>query len=266
MLFASSIAEMCYVLWLSPSRGVGSVPTHCSKCRDHTLALCLQGHDKYPRSKLDSVAIIRAVTSQLLEPVLSAGDHVTAFRVTWRMSGEQLDAAWRTIITLRERLDAAVLRAPGVQFFVSSISGVYTKGPKGFTPTDIFPAINYWMVSDGCQDNDPVMTLMSLQRVVPDAAVKQIHVSRRRTASELVLLRAPLLVVFKDHNSRYIRRRIVASIEQLRLSPTAALQTPVKLVVASDGRYTARMRTACAAFKRVGLRVTYQIEDGDVTS
>ena len=218
---------------------------------------------KYPKRQLTGEAIRGGAVKQLLAPVLELGDRVYAFRVAWRLNGAPLRAAWRTIVQLRELCDNVMRGAESVAFFVSSISGVYTTPSERSGATkDVYPAVSYWMVSDGRATpfDDRQMT-QTLLRVVPSADIKRI-VGKR---NEQEALSGPLFVVLKDHNSGYIHRRIAESRHQLSLPARSTADSyPVRLV-AVQARYARHLATARRTLAAVGLWVCLKTDHGTGT-
>ena len=104
---------------------------------------------RYPRHSLEGQALKEALRREIVTPVIARCDQVLAFRVVWRETDETaLDAAWDAVALQRRKCDAVVRAHPDTEFFVSSITGIFTKGAvKGFKPRSIFPAVSYWMVT-----------------------------------------------------------------------------------------------------------------------
>ena len=119
---------------------------------------------RYPPHSLEGTALKDALTQQLVMPVVANGDRVLAFRVIWRETDEaMLQAAWDAIALQHRKCDAVVRAHPNVVLFVSSITGVFTKGAsKGFKPSSIYPAVSYWMVTTpGLEDGVFQSTIIS---------------------------------------------------------------------------------------------------------
>ena len=235
----------------------------------------LQSQAGLPRSYLVGKAVKRAVNSCLLQHALSNGERVLAFRVAWRPDGELLDAAWRTVVERRRLCDAIVARERDIQFFVSSITGVYTRRSDGAAPERVFPAINYWVSVDGSVgwQADTHLTNRIASEVRRSAGleaseVKPISVRHRRPSSAAgCTLEPALLVVFKDHNCRFIHNRIDDSLQHLGLAGDSALRNAVKMVVVNRQRYAQYLLDTRRIFASVGLHVAVEVADDgrDVT-
>ena len=180
----------------------------------------LQGASRYPLNNLQCPVLKASLSRDLVTPVVCRGDLARAFRVVWRETADgSLETACNTIALQRRKCDAVVRTHPNVELFVSSITGLFTKGSsKGFKPRAVFPAISYWMVTapegdDGVDSRAEVM--QRLREVCARAEIKPITAQRRPLLDVVADISAPLYVVLKDHNSGYIRRRLDHSLNMI---------------------------------------------------
>lgn len=203
-----------------------------------------------------------ALSRELVTPVVCRGDLARAFRIVWRETGDSLRDAWESIALQRQRCDAIVSAQANVEFYVSSITGVFTKGSsKGFTPRAVFPAISYWMVSTPDLDIGDVraQVMRRLRDVSARAQFKPITAQRRVATDTVTDLSAPLYVVLKDHNSGYIRRRLEHSMNIL--DDVSEAHAPSRIVVMPNSKYLDHLTNAVPTLLEASLCTDFHIED-----
>ncbi|KAK2175461.1 hypothetical protein NP493_730g01023 [Ridgeia piscesae] len=199
---------------------------------------------QYPKHNLSSRSLKTALVDLLVRPhVFALGHRVLAFRVLWRVPDDDLAAAWRGIVGSRRRSDDIIRRtglaSGNVSFFVSAVTGVFTKGKGsikyGEGPRTVYPAISYWVVIGGESESDDTVTeqelFHQLSHANPTAIIKYIVTAQTempRTAPlSLDALAAPLFVTLKDHKNEFTQRKVQMSAQHLCLTDTAI----AKLVV-----------------------------------
>ena len=247
------------------SRWVSHIPCSIlSANRAISSACLLQGASRYPLNNLQCTVLKTALSRDLVTPVVCRGDLARAFRVVWReASYDSLEAAWHTIALQRRKCDAVVRAHPGVEFFVSSITGMFTKGSsKGYKPRAVFPAISYWMVTspDGDDGGDSRAEVMCrLREVCARVEIKPITAQRRPVPDSVADISAPLYVVLKDHNSGYIRRRLEHSFNMLGDAIDA--HSPSRIVALSGSRYCDHLTSVLSTLLAVHLCTDFYIGD-----
>ena len=206
-----------------------------------------------------------SLSRDLVTPVVCRGDLVQAFRVVWRETADDsLETAWHTIALQRRKCDAVVRAHPNVEFFVSSITGMFTKGSsKGFKPRAVFPAISYWMVTtpddDDGGDSRVQEVMHRLRKIFARAEIKPITAQRRPLPDAVADISAPLYVVLKDHNSGYIRRRLDHSLNLL--DDASEAHAPSRIVAPSDSSYCDHLTSVIPTLLAVHLCTDFYIGD-----
>ena len=221
-----------------------------------------QSSSRYPLNNLQCPMLKEALSRELVTPVVRRGDVTRTFRIIWREMGDSLMAAWDSIALQRRRCDAVVRALPNVEFYVSSITGVFTKGSwKGFKPSAIFPAISYWMVTTPDVDIGDVraQVMRRLQDVNARAQFKPITAQRRLPSDTVADLSAPLYVVLKDHNSGYIHRRLEHSLNVL--SDISEAHAPSRIVVLPNSKYRNHLTNAVSTLLHAGLCTDFHIAE-----
>ncbi|KAI0239087.1 hypothetical protein LSAT2_010152 [Lamellibrachia satsuma] len=201
---------------------------------------------QYPQHKMSSRSLKNALVAMLVRPhVFARGRRVMAFRVLWRVHGDELEAAWRDIVGFRRRSDDILRRhgASNVSFFVSAVTGVFTKGKGsikyGEGPGAVYPAVSYWVVLSSMSDSDAAATEQNLFWLLGDAnplaSVKHIVTVRAdksgNNVQSLETMAAPLFVTLKDHRDSFTQRKVEASARHLGLSDTVIAKLVVVDVV-----------------------------------
>ena len=219
---------------------------------------------------MSSRAMKDALVNQLVRPhVFEASRRVLAFRVLWRVHEDDLEAAWLDVVDSRRRSDEILRRraqtAGDVSFFVSAVTGVFTKGrgsiKHGMPPGEIYPAISYWVVLGSESESDAVVTEQSLFRDIgeanPTASIKYI-VTVRAAPLSLEAMAAPLFVTLKDHKDGFTQRKVQQSARHLGLSDTAI----AKLVV-GDIRCGLQLLNSHACLCERNLVLEFDMEPPD---
>ena len=221
-----------------------------------------QGSGNYPENNLQGANLKEALCREIVLPVVANGDQILAFRVVWRETETSREAAWESIVQQRRRCDAVVRAHHGVEFFVSSITGVFTKGnAKGLKPGAIFPAVSYWMVTVSGVDDD-MMCLQVKSRmcsVYPHVNIKAIKTLASRSSDVVTCFSGSLYVVLKDHRSSYIRRRVDRSLDSLGDDTEAV--APSRIAVLANSKYRDHVMNAAPTLKRSGLRADFIVDD-----
>jgi len=234
----------------------------------------LQGSARYPVNILCGTAIKHAISTFLVTPVRTCGDHVLAFRVVWRLSEDRLPRVWDDIVRQRRLCDEVVSRVPALQMFVSCISGVYTKAVGGGlthtggldTTRPVYPAVSYWTVFEDADQSRYHMLLNRLTEACPLAEVKLIKSQARRMSETMFTDSGPLFVTLKDQNGGFV----IQKINRCLLASGAAVSTPhppnAKVVVLSDSKYLQTLPASVDALKTAGLSIDLDVHEGEQTT
>ena len=145
-----------------------------------------------------------ALLSHVVAPIVLHNELITsAYRVTWRVSENLIDEAWAKIHDHRQRCDAAISGVPGVCFFVSAITGVFSKPTrKCQTPKAIYPAISYWLVSNRECELDKREIVECFEIATFGAEVKRVEGRFGRTPHGVTEEKsAGLFITVKDYPS-----------------------------------------------------------------
>ena len=256
-------------------------PTHRREaCQSHDVLFpSLQPAltSAYPQHKMASRAIKYALVDRLVRPhVFALGRRVLAFRVLWRVLGDEVEAAWRAIVGSRRRSDDIVRRtglaSGNVSFFVSAVTGVFTKGKgsikHGERPGTIYPAISYWVVLGSASDSDAASAELELFQQLgeanPSARIKYIVTVRAdkqggASLQSLDAMAAPLFVTLKDHRDSFTQRKVLRSARNLGVEDTAI----AKLVVVDAVNCGQRLYEACAGFWEQKLQLEFDMSQSD---
>ena len=232
---------------------------------------------QYPKHNFSSRALKNALVDLLVRPhVFSLARRVVAFRIMWRVQTEELDAAWRDIVGFRRRSDDIVRRhgKGDVSFFVSAVTGVFTKGrgsiKYGERPRTVYPAISYWVVLGGDRARDDAaerVLFRHLGSANPTASMKYITTvqssdSQVTESMSLDALAAPLFVSLKDHSNNFTHRKVQESAQHLGLEDTVV----AKMVVVDVPGCGRQLHGVCAALLAQKLQVecdvSLPLEDG----
>ena len=228
----------------------------------------LQGNIKYPVSKLKGTAIKTTVSTRLVDPVCASGDQAVSFRVVWRVNTDLLAGAWDSIVAQRQRCDRIVAQTSALQMFVSSITGVFSKGAVTTPGTrPVYPAVSYWAVFDGTigVGYDELSTRISI--ACPFVEVKPIKSQLRRQPDAMVSADCePLFIALKDHNSRFVIQKIACSLVAMGADCTVTSHPPnAKLVVMSRSRYMRQLPAAIEVLNASGLYIVLEVyEESEV--
>ena len=221
----------------------------------NTSILFLQARFRYPQKILTGNAIKRALATLLVAPVHAFDDHVYAIRVVWRRLDDcGLAHAWDSIVSQRRLCDGIVSRSPSLHLFVSCISGLFTNACRaghGPTTRPVYPAVSYWVVFDRATDIGLSAIDLSrrLKRACPSAEVKDVKSSANRDEyKSLAADCGTLFVALKDHNSRFLRRKIFPS-----------ERANAKLAVAASSKYMQQMMQSVLSLKAAGLVIDEEV-------
>ena len=227
-----------------------------------------QGACRYPHNNLQCPFLKEALTREFVTPVIQHGDQPFAFRVVWRQTDDEpLEAAWDAIAIQRQRCDAVLRAQPNVEFFVSAVTGVFTKSAtKGIKPRAVLPAVSYWVVMVPCANSHddnalPWRLTSQLHGVCADAECKAITVQTRRSSSSegAANISAPLYVALKDHRSRFIKRRVDRSLRMLGDDNEA--RAPSRVVVLPHSKYREHIMNAKQVLRCVNLCADFFVAD-----
>ena len=220
---------------------------------------------------MSSRAMKDALVNLLVRPhVFESSRRVLAFRVLWRVHEDDLEAAWLDIVGCRRRSDEILRRrartAGDVSFFVSAVTGVFTKGrgsiKHGAPPGEIYPAISYWVVLGSESESGAVETEQSLFRDIgaanPTASIKYI-VTVRAAPLSLEAMAAPLFVTMKDHKDGFTQRKVQQSARHLGLGDTSI----AKLVVGDIAGCGLQLLDSCACLRERNLVLEFDMESAD---
>ena len=252
-----------------------ATPVDRSKHADDDASFRSLQFCQYPKHNLSSRALKNALVELLVRPhVFSLERRVLAFRIMWRVQAEELEAAWRGIVGYRRRSDDIVRRCrsksdrPDVGFFVSAVSGVFTKDKgrleSGERPRVIYPAISYWVVLSADADTDAAAGCLFrlLRESNPAATIKYIVTVRSASVQQsLESVAAPLFVTLKDHNDSFTQRKVQSSAQHLGLRD-AIIAKLVVVDVAGCGRPLFDVWTGLCAQKLL-LEFDISPPDGD---
>ncbi len=183
----------------------------------------------YPTTNLTSAIQREALKSGLVKPLLDRSGAAMAFRVVWRNDDTSREHVWKGILSYREACDNILKNMAGVAFFVSSITGMLSRGSKVPGQKTVNPALGYWIVLNS-HSVDPRSIVRNMQAAVGGGA-------------EIKLLQEPPLItmvdpmnntlcnVVKDHANGYVKRRMVESYAQVKDRLTMGIGLPVRMVV-----------------------------------
>ncbi|KAI0227813.1 hypothetical protein LSAT2_021695, partial [Lamellibrachia satsuma] len=224
----------------------------------------LQGQIKYPPNILYGKTVKRAVAARLVAPVRTAGDHVFAFRVIWRVDHDRLAHAWDDIVSQRHLCDQAVAKQiPSLEMFVSCISGVFTRTVRGKADAvagPVFPAVSYWVVCHHATPHDFGELAAVIRARCPDVDVKLItSLRRQKTGESLDAKCGTLFAALKDHNSGFVRQKITRS---LSVAGIHALRSNAKVVVVAASKYLPQMPLCVEALQIAGLFMEMDVLKG----
>jgi len=223
--------------------------------------MILQARGKYPQDKLYGKAIMRVISYRLVEPVRSHGDHVHAYRVTWRSDCEGLAHAWDDIVSQRRLCDEIVSRTPSLQMFVSCISGMYNTGrilQELVNP--VYPAVSYWAVFSGTMAQTGLGVQERLSATCPTAQVRSIKSLRVRQDPEAASC-GTLYTTLKDHSSDFVCQRICRSLVACGQFAGSSQPVNAKVFVGRHSRYLHDMEQSLARLTEVGLFIVMEVFD-----
>ena len=217
---------------------------------------------RYPLNNMQCPVLKDALSRQIVTPVIACGDQVLAFRVVWRETDETaLETAWDAVALQRRKCDAVVRAQPNLEFYASSITGVFTKSvAKGMKPRAIFPAVSYWMVTSPDGDDGDARAVMTwLHGIYVGAEIKPITSQRRQSSDATASTSAPLYVVLKDHSSGYVRRRVERSLHIL--GEVSEARAPSRFVVLPNSKYCNHIKSAIQTLMAAHLCADFIVAD-----
>jgi hypothetical protein len=153
---------------------------------------------------------------------------VVSLRVIWRINdNEQVEQAWRDIVWLRKQCDEVVSRIDGISFFISSITGAFSKPHRGkYQDVTVYPAISYWIVSEKSLEATREFNMVSISNGIlfglgnKNVIVKPINIpmagklgAHSQCLNAVDLLAPPLFVVMKDHTNYFTIKKVEHSAE-----------------------------------------------------
>jgi len=224
-----------------------------------------QSYGRYPHNNIQYPVLKTALSRELVAPVVRHGDLVFAFRIIWRQTTESLEAAWDSVALQRRNCDGVMRAQPNIEFFVSSITGVFTKSAtKGANTAPIFPAISYWVATtlstnDGECEDMYWRIIHQLQGLCADAELKPIKAQTRRFKEVDACISASLYVVLKDHRSGYIRWRVDRSLSVL--GDVSEARAPARIVVMPSSKYREHIMNAEHTLSEASLCSDFLVAD-----
>ena len=223
--------------------------------------MMLQIRIKYPLNTVSGNALRRTIREQLVAPVNECGDPVYSFRITWRMDSKLLARAWTDIVPQRHLCDQIVSRTTSLQMFVSCISGVKDRMCRG-EARPIYPAVSYWVVTDGAGAGGGAELATRLSAACPLAQNKLItSFTQRQRDDPLAAHCSRLFVVLKDHNSGFVNQKIRSSVLDTGTHDVALLASNAKLNMTPDSKYMALLHASVTVLKAGGLCIDLRIWD-----
>ena len=199
---------------------------------------------RFPQHNLASIPIKKALARVLVLPMVQKkACSVLAFRVLWRDAAtDKLKESWQRIVEYRIQCDQAMCQVASLKFFVSAVTGVFTKARSVQTSaTNIFPAISYWLVLEDANFCEGPL-FRQLTDMFSGASVKYILTQHTVSGTALPLdsFAAPLYVTLKDFKNSYVRSKVDES-AQLCGTQDAAIS---KLVVCDRERFGDELQMA----------------------
>ena len=226
----------------------------------------LQVRIRHPAKNLYGKAVKRALCSHVVEPVRAFGHSVLAFRVIWRVDGDELSRAWDTVLSQRRLCDQVVARLPSVQMFVSCVTGVFTNPAQGRSDTPVYPAVSYWAACEGrasCGTSRDLSRMLNI--ACPSAAFKYIEMpafwdEHKSLADDC----ATLFVALKEHNGEFVYQKSGQRMrDQISGRPTThAHFQNAKVFVSSRSKYLELIPTTVQGLKVAGIRVDPEVFEG----
>ena len=226
---------------------------------------------KYPLNKLRGIGIKREIREHLVVPVCESGDRTRAFRVIWRVSGDDLAHAWDTIVSNRRLCDEVVARTEALQTFVSCISGVFNKaGRCRGEVKPVYPAVSYWAVSDATTADGSGEMVQRLMATFPHVQVKEIKPFLHGESQQSIAANCEMLfVALKDHRGGFvnekINRSLVAGGYAVGCANVNSSCRNARLVVKTSSRYLRQYQQSIGAIQAAGLCIAMlQHEAGSI--
>ncbi len=167
---------------------------------------------KLPASSLSSRSVKDALAGHLVAPLVEKNCVAFAYRIVWRYTDARHEETWNDITLYRTRCDQALANFEGISFFISSISGVYTKpSVKGEAPKHVFPALAYWIITDHIHSIKQENLMHYLTQTCPGSLVKPLGNMAHPLVGQVELCNT-LYMVVKDYSNGFVRKKIENSV------------------------------------------------------
>jgi len=215
---------------------------------------------KYPSNNLSSKPIKDSLAEHLVIPTVSSSCAIYACRMVWRNDNEEEnDANWLDIVSKRLHIDSIIRALPGIGYFVSAITAIFNKpSRKGDVPKFIYPAVAYWIVSAGGTLAQQQLW-GALQTACPNAEVRLLGRSAPLESQQAAS--SALHIVLKDHNSGYVRQRLVSSTAASELEPGSPGTNTAARFLANTHRYRLIILNALPRLLASKLTIDYDHAD-----
>lgn len=221
--------------------------------------------------------IRESLITNFIDPlIVQPSRQMAAFRIVWSHRGPaELDSAWLDIHSLRLACDEIIRHQPSVDFFFSSVAGLYNKScPRSVArELGIRPSVSYYVACSGGGGNEDDVDGFwkpRLEGQLPGNGpqLKAIHV-RSLASADAAAVAAPLYNVLKDHSSAYVQEQVdrsVATSARVLNAPgqdgkaAPALGTIAKLIVVNPqvetevvAAYSAIMKSSANFYLHLGI-------------
>lgn len=171
-----------------------------------------------------------------MAPLVDRSCHAVGFRAIWRIKDEtKLKHAWDSLVRHRQSIDQVVQSVEGIAFYISSITGVFSKpSHKGEVPQEIYPAVAYWLALKN-PDFDPY----TLMNAISNIFNTETRLISNPTMPSVENFTTSLCAVLKDQMNGFVRQKIKESVS---CCPDLAEQyfalVPSKLVLLDNSMFT----------------------------
>ena len=163
------------------------------------------------------------------------------------------------IVLNRQICDQALKSVAGVGLFISSVTAVFDKPTEGEVTGFILPALAYWIVVDSdIVSRESLM--MVLHDVCPGSRIK-LFGSGLWSTSENASICSSLYIVLKDHNSDFIRLKMLASLmyHDMKQSVTSLKIMPSHIIVNNKIPYLDIVQNAMPYLQQSKLAIDLQL-------
>ena len=210
---------------------------------------------KYPLNKLRGIGIKREIREHLVVPVCESGDRTRAFRIIWRLAGDDLAHAWDTIVSNRRLCDEVVAETESLHMFVSCISGVFNKaGRCQGQVKPVYPAVSYWAVFDASKADSSGKMVQRLMATFPAVQVKEIKPFLHGQSQQSIAANCEMLfVALKDHRGGFVNEKICRSLVHGGCADVSYNCRNARLVVKTTSRYMRQYQQSVGAIQAAGL-------------